>query len=459
MSYTKIDILGLRGFGKTQTLHFGQANGNQGSGLTVIVGPNNSGKSTIYEAFRAISSNTPPSFSSGQRNINANRKILISITKSDETVSCLKTSEVGGGSETIFEPKRNEGDKLNFFTLPSRRAFQPFFSKDTWTRKQYTDNITLAPQRENQLSHFFRRLFKIQQEQETYNRFNTIISKVLGEIPNWCIELSDNQQHFLQFDNNGSAHNSDGCGEGILSVFTIVDALYDSTPGDLIFIDEPELSLHPALQKKLVALLLEYSTDRQIIISTHSPYFISWASLENGGKISRTVKEKTGTKIYELKENTATEILKLLNDLQNPHTLGLDAKEIFFLEDKIILVEGQEDVIFLNKIFELKGRTVNGTFYGWGVGGADKTEKILLMLKDLGFKIIVVIFDKNKKYLITDLQVKFKEYLFRSIPTDDVRDKKDKSIIGLIDHGGKIINQMYDEAIDKLCDEINNYIK
>lgn len=457
MSYKKIEILGLRGFGENQTLHFGQANGKKGSGLSVIVGPNNSGKSKIYEAFRAISSNAPPSFSSGQRNISANRKIQIKLTRNDDTVSYLKTSEVGGGSETIFVPTRNEGDKLNFFTLPSRRAFQPFFSKDTWTRKQYTDSITLAPQRENQLTHFFRRLFKIQQEQETYIIFNSIISKVLGEVPNWCIELSDNQQHYLQFDNNGSAHNSDGCGEGLLSVFTIVDALYDSIPGDLIFIDEPELSLHPALQKKLVTLLLEYSTDRQIIISTHSPYFINWVSLENGGKISRTVKELTGTKIYELENKTAVEILKLLNDLQNPHTLGLDAREIFFLEDKIILVEGQEDVIFLNKIFELNGSKVNGTFYGWGVGGADKTGRVLQMLKDLGFKKVAVIFDNNKKHLITELQSKFNNYYFTNIPTDDVRDKKDKSIIGLIDHGGKNINQTHVKAIDELLEKINDY--
>ncbi|WP_296621220.1 AAA family ATPase [Marivirga sp.] len=53
MGFSKIDIIGLRGFSDNQTLNFGQPNGREGSGLTVIVGPNNSGKSTIYEAFRA----------------------------------------------------------------------------------------------------------------------------------------------------------------------------------------------------------------------------------------------------------------------------------------------------------------------------------------------------------------------------------------------------------------------
>lgn len=458
MIYSKIEILGLRGFSNKQTLTFGIPNGNIGSGLSVIVGPNNSGKSTIYEAFRAVSSNIPPGFSSGQRNKNAESKIQISITRSDDSVLSLVTSKISGGSETQFEPVPTAENKLNFFTLPSRRGFQPFFSKDTWTRQQYTDNTSFTPVRSIQHDHFFRRLFKIQSEQETFDSYNAILAKVLGHIPVWCIELSDTQQHFLKFDNNGSAHNSDGSGEGLLSVFTITDALYDSKPEDLIFIDEPELSLHPSLQKKLLNLILEYATDRQIIISTHSPYFISWDSLENKGRIARTVKENNGTKIYELQQKNADGILSLLNDLNNPHTLGLDAKEVFFLDDNVILVEGQEDVIFLNKILELTGKNLIGTFYGWGIGGAEKVEKVLAMLTDLGFKRVSVIFDNNKRDKIPALEEKYPAYFFTNIPTDDVRDKPDKNIEGLIDHGGKNIKEQYLNDIDKLCNDINNYL-
>ena len=44
----------------------------------------------------------------------------------------------------------------------------------------------------------------------------------------------------------------------------------------MILIDEPEISLHPDLQRKLFSLLVEYSKDKQIIVSTHSPYFVDW---------------------------------------------------------------------------------------------------------------------------------------------------------------------------------------
>ena len=68
MNYNEIEILGLRGFSKKGKLILAKPDTNPGSGLTVIVGPNNSGKSTIYEAFRAMSQSEPPSFTEGRRN-------------------------------------------------------------------------------------------------------------------------------------------------------------------------------------------------------------------------------------------------------------------------------------------------------------------------------------------------------------------------------------------------------
>lgn len=454
MSYSKIEILGLRGYSDKQTLNLGVPNGNSGSGLTCIVGPNNSGKSTIYESFRAISQNNPPSFTEGRRNKIAGDKVEIKLTKTDGTSLELKTT-ANGGSETNFNEGGLSKDNVKILTLPSRRTFSPFFRKSLWSRDQYINNSELSAVRGSQFDTFAYRLFKIQDNQAA---FNSVLGKVLGTVPSWFIEQADNGNYYLKFNYNGSFHNSDGTGEGLLSVFTIVDTLYDSNNNDFIVIDEPELSLHPSLQKKLMELILEYSATRQIIISTHSPYFISWTSLANNGKIARTVKEKFGTKIYELQPATASAILTLVNNLNNPHILGLDAREIFFLDDKIILVEGQEDVIFLNLVFNLTGNKIDGTFYGWGVGGADNTDKVVQMLCDLGFKKIAVIFDNNKSNLIPYLQQKFPTYLFKHIPTDDVRDKPEKDIEGLIDYGGKTVNAKYTNAINQLCADINIYL-
>ncbi|WP_041974410.1 AAA family ATPase, partial [Streptococcus pasteurianus] len=99
-----------------------------------------------------------------------------------------------------------------------------------------------------------------------------------------------------------SIHSSEGIGDGIWSVFTIIDAIYDATEKSVVVIDEPELSLHPMYQKKVLELLLEASKTKQIIISTHSPYFISWNALKNGGMLYRTYKKENNICVCSLKE-------------------------------------------------------------------------------------------------------------------------------------------------------------
>ena len=55
----------------------------------------------------------------------------------------------------------------------------------------------------------------------------------------------------------GGTHNSDGLGEGTVSLLYIADALYDSSSEDVIVIDEPELSLHPEHQRRLRGVLAD----------------------------------------------------------------------------------------------------------------------------------------------------------------------------------------------------------
>ena len=98
----------------------------------------------------------------------------------------------------------------------------------------------------------------------------------------------------IEFKNGSVVHTREGMGDGYWSVFTIVDALYDSEPGDIIAIDEPELSLHPAMQKRVMGLLEEYSRDRQIVVTTHSQYFVSLKAIANGGGLMRFYKDASG---------------------------------------------------------------------------------------------------------------------------------------------------------------------
>jgi predicted ATPase len=68
--------------------------------------------------------------------------------------------------------------------------------------------------------------------------------------------------------------------DGTLRAFGILLALFQNDRPDLLLIEEPETSLHPAATAALVETLRQESERSQIIISTHSPEVLDLASPE-----------------------------------------------------------------------------------------------------------------------------------------------------------------------------------
>ena len=150
-----------------------------------------------------------------------------------------------------------------------------------------------------------------------------------------------------------------------------------------------------------------------------------------------------------------------MSNINQPHTLGTEAKEMFFLEDNIIITEGQEDVIMYSKAVDSLQMSLNGTFFGWGSGGASNITKIARILKDLGYKKVVAVFDGDKPNDLRDFEKLFPEYKGIIISTADVRDKPsvNKSAkIGLLTRGGKI-KEEHIEELKSLFDSINAHFE
>lgn len=314
MFLRSMKIVGYRGFQQEQEISFaipkedGKEDGIEGSGLTIITGSNNSGKSSIIECLRAREGHNPPSFPNGVRNslidevklkylFDDHQDILMSVHK--------------GSSETKFEGEKYE---KKIFVVPSRRAFEPYFHKSEANRETYILNTAFQAKRSSLLDQFSYRLFSIEKDDGAKKKFDDILEKVLGFRPEWAIDQNEMGQYFLKFTSGRNSHSSNGMGEGVVSIFVIVDALYDSDSGDIIVIDEPELSLHPSLQKRLSKLFVEYARDRQIVISTHSPYFVDINALSNGAVLARVISSNEGTKIYQLLPESTDLIARLANN-------------------------------------------------------------------------------------------------------------------------------------------------
>lgn len=454
------EIEGYRGFGVKTHIDLAKPSGKLGSGLTIIAGPNNSGKSTIVEGFQALARRVTPSFKELQRNKNTNYKLLFKIKRMNGRVSELKTIN-GGGSETEWVETDEKSNTFLIYVLPSRRRFDPLLNGNARSTKEsralYISNASFPSVRGEIIDRFSVRIFKWQRNIE---KFNSDLKKILDVLPNWNIEQHPSGQYYLKFDYNGLVHTSDGLGDGIINIFFIVDALYDSGTQHTIVIDEPELSLHPSLQKKVLKLLAEYAKDRQIVIATHSPYFINFDYLANGARLFRTVKEDNLIKIYQLSTESITSIKNFKNDLNNPHVLGLNAKEVFFLEDRVILAEGQDDKYCYEKMQNKLGIFLKGEFFGWGVGGANKMKHIARILQDLGYKKVVGILDSSDKTkkIYNKLSEKFEEYKFLKIPTEDVRKKRGSTKTAICDKFGELKNE-YIDTMQKMFEDINRILE
>lgn len=447
-----ISILGYRGYSTRQNISFSLPNNLPGSGITFIVGSNNSGKTTILESIKAFSSNNAPTFSVGKRNAQSNSRVDLTLITNDDSTHNISTIKTGGSS-ALREPNQ----PIDIYMLQSRRYLSYEFDKSSWSRTTFSQSGSLG-NRNYQLNGFQYRLFNMQDHKE---EFDQILYRILPHDFEWTIDQSDSGNYFIKFTYNGLSHNSEGVGDGIWSLFTICDALYDSSPGSTIVIDEPELSLHPAYQRKLMKIFEEYSKDRQIIISTHSPYFINWKCISNGASLLRTTKLSSNEiQVFNLPDENKSKIKGLVKDLNNPHVLGLNANEVFFLEDRIILVEGQEDVVILNRLLDEKNLNLNGEFFGWGVGGAPKMDLFLSIFKNLGYKKICAIFDGDKKDDYETLKNKYPEYHFTILPEDDIRDKKDRTISakqGITTEKGEL-KEEYVTLFSTMIGDINSYM-
>jgi len=133
-----ISIKGFRGFQVQQTLNLATPNVSKGSGLTILIGPNGGGKSTVVECFRKLSRRDNASFTEGKRNKTAGDRISIKL-KFNGTEGELKTVAAGGSETEWSSLSKQQFPKIYF--LPSRRVFNPYFGRGNWGREAYTQNM------------------------------------------------------------------------------------------------------------------------------------------------------------------------------------------------------------------------------------------------------------------------------------------------------------------------------
>jgi len=411
--YSKFTLEHYRSFAEEQTLNFAAPRGGEGSGITYIVGENNSGKTTVIEGLR-LQGNKMIRASEMRAEGNPTFKLYDTENVLKRDVRLVRS----GSYQLKADPDLGPDDV--FEIIPSRRHWNSNVGH-AYSPQMIADSSVEVEVRGQQPDHIFSSALEIiEKSEEDYSIFIALVKRVLPSFTTFATGFED--QKFIEYGtSDGKRHRADFLGDGVISVLRILAHLYAETKRPLV-IDEPELSLHPLAQKRLLKVIAENAKKRQIVISTHSPYFVSWDYINNGAVVNKVTKvEDARSQIHSLKLNESYE--KLLNgaNWQQPFLMDVVAKEIFF-HDNFLFVEGQEDVGLLKQDGQLNDEI---NLFGYGVRGKNAFKFALKLANDLGIKNAAVILDmgESESQIKASLERDFPEYKIVQWQKEDIRDK------------------------------------
>ncbi|MEY2701959.1 MAG: hypothetical protein RLY43_592, partial [Bacteroidota bacterium] len=208
------------------------------------------------------------------------------------------------------------------------------------------------------------------------NRFTTAFEFMFPTKKYKNIDNSDNQKQII-FEENGKEMSINQLSSGEKQIvfrgsFLLKDK--ESSKGALILIDEPETSLHPTWQMKILNFFKKLFIDKngeqtsQLIVTTHSPFIIH-NNNRNNDKVIVLKKDENGlisisdeSKFFTW--DTETIIQEAFN-ISNSLTEGITT----------IFVEGETDEKYFNKCLEIFNKTDLPIQFKW-IGMINKNGNV-----------------------------------------------------------------------------------
>lgn len=154
----------------------------------------------------------------------------------------------------------------------------------------------------------------------------------------------------------------------------------------VLLLDEPGLNLHALAQADFLAYIRDLAQQHQLIYTTHSPFMVDSARLEDVRVVEDRIKE--GTKVSGELAGSSDESLFPLQA-----ALGYSIAQNLFIAQKNVLIEGPADLILLQHmaaLLEAGGKPGLGDTILVPVGGLDKLATFVALLGSNKLKLVVL---------------------------------------------------------------------
>ena len=366
--------------------------------LIVLAGVNGSGKTTILEAIKDFFNNTNISYDEPEKsNIYLNiffedfeKKQIEEAEKSSIDNYEHKLQDFFSALQSYNLYRKNGNDYYRnqiakrfdippkIIYVPAENKFEEIQTYSTTLSKEYKfintinsnvirDIPSYIATRRNYLATIEEDLTMKEVTNKVVNEINGIFS--ILELDVKLKGFSKDEKTMPIFENSAGEEfdiNDLSSGEKQLFLRTLSIKMLEPK-NSIILIDEPELSLHPKWQQKIIEVYKKIGENNQIIVATHSPHILGSVSNENIFILYRNengkIEAKIGDDIYSSYGQPVERVLKDIMGLKSVRTpkIDRDIQELRKLvdEDKYDTEEFKKKY---NNLLEILGNTDEDLF-------------------------------------------------------------------------------------------------
>lgn len=152
-----------------------------------------------------------------------------------------------------------------------------------------SSNIAARRELEEDGSNLVNVIQQLLKSKSNKDKLKMILKTVLPFIDEITVENSFNKSLFFKVKEsyNKNEFPSSMLSDGTVNILALIVALYFQEDNGIIVLEEPERNIHPKMLKNIVAFLEEVSSKKQIFITTHNPYIVKYANLDDVILVSR----------------------------------------------------------------------------------------------------------------------------------------------------------------------------